>query len=99
MTQVLKLNPSPQKKNLQKLALWSNNFLSNWFFLWVAPILSRANQRLPLTFSLRRQETARVNVDALEAAFDRQITNNDGKASIYAALYEVFGREYAAIAG
>lgn len=55
--------------------LWSNNFLSNWFFIWVFPIIEKGklNNPLVLNFKLRDQEAARLNVDNLEKAWVKEL--------------------------
>jgi hypothetical protein len=77
--------------------LWSDNFLSNWFFLWVTPIISSARRKQPLMFGLRTKESARVNVDLLDAAWTQEAQS--AQPSILRALFVVFGYEYIAIAG
>ncbi|KAJ3323975.1 Multidrug resistance-associated protein 1 [Boothiomyces sp. JEL0866] len=51
-----------------------------------------------LRFSLRNQETARVNVDKLEREWKFQLEANPQNPSILKALRESFGTEYMAIA-
>ena len=48
-------------------------------------------------FKLRQGETSKINVDALEEAWDACV--EQGKPSIYQALKTVYGLEYWAIAG
>jgi hypothetical protein len=65
-----------ETKKESTIPLWSNNFLSNWFFIWVLPILFKsrtAQNPRDYKFSLRAQETAKVNVDALDKAWDDQL--------------------------
>jgi hypothetical protein len=61
----------------QEIGLWSNNFMSNWFFLWTFPIIgmSRSKDASPdsLSFKLRQGETARVNADALTKAWNDEL--------------------------
>lgn len=65
----------PQQKISHQL--WSDSFLSNWFFVWVYPIVGEGWRGVKnvtdLHFRLRLQETARVNVDDLEQAYKSQI--------------------------
>ena len=62
--------------------LWSNHFLSNWFFTWTFPIiaLSRSaeakdssNLEKLFQFRLRDGESARINVDALTIAWKMEL--------------------------
>jgi hypothetical protein len=66
----LSVKPAPKR-----IGLWSNNFLSNWFFIWVFPIIKRGQLRdiHSMAFKLREQETARVNVDKLDAAWRKEL--------------------------
>jgi len=87
-------------KSEAPIQLWSNNFLNNWFFLWVFPILAKSQKIANVTdykFKLRFGETSKINVDALEEAWDAGL--EIGSPSIYQALKTVFGLEYWAIAG
>lgn len=93
-TFILKQSKDPDVK----IPLWSKYFAVNWFYLWVIPIISNANRKSPLTFSLRKDESSRQNVDDLENAWFRELSNNPEKPSIYRALYAVFGKEYLSIA-
>jgi hypothetical protein len=89
-----------QEDNSPPIQLWSNNFLNNWFFIWVFPILAKSKRISHVTdykFKLRQGETSRINVDALEEAWDASLEG--GKPSIYQALKKVYGIEYWAIAG
>jgi hypothetical protein len=67
-----------EMKSSKQIQLWSNNFLSNWFFVWVFPIIKIGQHKNPLLFKfkLRDQETARVNVDKLDAAWQRELERN-----------------------
>jgi hypothetical protein len=67
-----------EKKSSQQIQLWSNNFLSNWFFVWVFPIIKLGQRKNPLLFKfkLREQETARLNVHKLDAAWQRELERN-----------------------
>ncbi|KAJ3274523.1 Multidrug resistance-associated protein 1 [Terramyces sp. JEL0728] len=82
------------------IGLWSNNFLSNWFFIWVLPIIKRASPAniMTLQFNLRHQETARVNVDKLEREWKFELEANSKNPSILRAMRSAFGTEYMAIA-
>jgi len=93
-------NEQLNQSSVHNISLWSNNFLSNWFFVWVFPILARAKSQKDLkniSFNLRNQETARVNVDALDKAYRSQLERGE-KPSILRALKQVFGLEYGMIA-
>lgn len=77
-TIVVKPNTYSAKKTTDQL--WSSQFLSNWFFLWVLPIISRARGAEKgiaadkvFDFSLRRGEEARVNADDLTAAWNEEL--------------------------
>jgi hypothetical protein len=58
--------------HVPSIQLWSNVFLSNWFFVWVFAIVARARRGV-LKFALRKQESAQVNVDALENAWNHEL--------------------------
>jgi hypothetical protein len=66
------------KQEKKTIRLWSDNFLSNWFFIWVFPIIQLGKEKNPLLFNfeLRKQETARVNVDKLDQAWQRELQRN-----------------------
>ncbi|KAJ3277152.1 hypothetical protein HDV01_000204 [Terramyces sp. JEL0728] len=89
-----------QIKKPKELGLWSNFFLSNWFFIWVLPIIANARPEtvFNLKFNFRAQETAKVNVNLLDEAWKKQLETNRESPSIKAALREVFGFEYGMIA-
>ena len=74
------------------LKLWSNVFLSNWFFLWTLPIIGKANSNLSLKLELRPEEQAKANVDALEKAWKESSDKN-----FLNALTRIYGKEYALI--
>lgn len=57
------------KERSKRNPLWSQNFLSNWFFVWVVPILKAARTSKPLLFDLRSDESSRKNVESLESTF------------------------------
>ena len=61
-----------------EIHLWSQNFLSNWFFVWVYPIISKGSLEniANLTFILRKQESAQVNVDLLDKAYQKELREN-----------------------
>ncbi|KAJ3156951.1 Multidrug resistance-associated protein 1 [Geranomyces michiganensis] len=87
----------PERK--EPLGLWSSVFLSNWFFIWVLPILarSRISGIKNLVFKLRHDESARYNADRLEAAWNLELTLPASERSILRALRRVYGRTYAFI--
>jgi hypothetical protein len=69
---------SDLKKKNDKITLWSEYTLSNWFFLWVFPVLkmgrfSEQQKELDcLKFEVRKEESARINVDLLDKEYHSQ---------------------------
>ncbi len=72
----------------EPIRLWSDNFLSNWLFVWVFPIIKLGQEKNPLLFNfeLRKQETARVNVDKLDQAWQRELQANPRYHFSYIAI-------------
>ncbi|KAJ3358679.1 Multidrug resistance-associated protein 4 [Kappamyces sp. JEL0680] len=89
------------KEEETPLQVWSDNFLANWFFTWVGPIITagRTKKLKDLSFRLRKGESARTNVDSLDAAWRKELAQHKENASILRALKATFGTEYMAIAG
>ncbi|KAI8586104.1 P-loop containing nucleoside triphosphate hydrolase protein [Geranomyces variabilis] len=83
----------------EPLGLWSSVFLSNWFFIWVLPILARSRNSgiKNLVFKLRQAESARYNADRLEAAWNMELELPASERSILRALRRVYGVTYAFI--
>lgn len=67
-----------QVRKPKEIGLWSNVFLSNWFFLWVIPILSNAKPETisNIKFNFRTQEKAKVNVNLLDEAWKKELEVN-----------------------
>lgn len=61
-----------------EIHLWSQNFMSNWFFVWVFPIIKKGSLEniANLKFVLRKQESAQVNVDLLDKAYQKELREN-----------------------
>jgi ABC-type multidrug transport system fused ATPase/permease subunit len=83
-----------------QISLWSSNFLSNWFFVWVFPIVGKArlDSLSKLKLKLRKHESARLNVDELDKAWRKELRDHPENPNIYNALKSVFGTEYWSIA-
>jgi hypothetical protein len=73
-----------KEKGSKKIDLWSNNFLSNWFFVWVFPIIKLGKHKNPLLFrfQLREQESSRVNVESIDQAWQRELARNPAYYSL-----------------
>ena len=78
-TLVLRKDKSGKSQD-KAIGLWSNNFMSNWFFVWTFPIIgfSRGKDVSPnsFNFKLRHQETARVNADDLTNAWNEELSTH-----------------------
>ncbi len=74
-TTILTLVSSSEKEKAAAVPVWSDFFLANWFFTWVAPIITagRNSHVNDLKFRLRQQETARINVNRLDQAWSQEI--------------------------
>ena len=74
-TTILTLVSTEKEKAAAAVPVWSDFFLANWFFTWVAPIITAGrNSRVnDLKFRLRQQETARINVNRLDQAWSQEI--------------------------
>jgi hypothetical protein len=94
------------KRNGQRQQLWSSTFLSNWFFLWMLPILTKSRQKTTkftnLSFIFDSKSSAKPNVDQLEEAWNEQNERYHqfkiSEKSIYIALKKVFAKEFFYIA-
>lgn len=63
------------KKN-SGIQLWSSSILSNWFFVWVLPILEASpNMKL----ALRPGESSKINTDLLDTAWQKQLRETGNK--------------------
>ncbi|KAJ3411115.1 Multidrug resistance-associated protein 1 [Chytridiales sp. JEL 0842] len=86
-----------------EVSVWSNNFLSNWFYLWVLPIVSVSRDNRAefstVKLNLRNGESSRVNTDKLEQAWYKEVETNKSSPMFRNALVKAFGAEYFAIAG
>ncbi|KAJ3408448.1 hypothetical protein HDV05_004980 [Chytridiales sp. JEL 0842] len=86
-----------------QVQVWSSNFLSNWFYLWVLPVVgaSRSNkiEFSDVKLNLRNQETSRINTDKLESAWFAELRSKPANPKFQNALVSAFGAEYFAIAG
>ncbi|KNC97598.1 uncharacterized protein SPPG_07067 [Spizellomyces punctatus DAOM BR117] len=83
----------------QPLGLWSSVFLSNWLFIWIFPILAKATHTpiKQLHFKLRKNESARYNVDQLEASWKLELAKPVAERSVLRALARVYGKTYALV--
>eukprot|EP00842_Homolaphlyctis_polyrhiza_P004125 jgi/Hompol1/4713/HPOL_003833-RA len=97
-----KMTGSHAVKKNAGIQLWSNIFLSNWFYLWVVPIIAKARSPkvnfAKVKLSLRHGETARVNTDLLEKHWNDEQAKNPKSPKFIRALWATFGVEYAMIA-
>ncbi|KAI9291397.1 hypothetical protein K502DRAFT_333222, partial [Neoconidiobolus thromboides FSU 785] len=71
-------------------------FLSDWFYLWVFPLvgaLLRTDLK-QIQILLAKTERAGINGDSLEAAWQDEQANNAKSPSILRSLYKVYGKAY-----
>lgn len=62
----------------ETITLRASNFVSRWFFLWVLPIIKVGGKVdiNDLKLKLAHTETARINVDLLDAAWKAELAQN-----------------------
>lgn len=93
---------SSQKIKFSPTTLWSNIFISNWFYLWVFPLAYKLmySPVTKLKFYLRQTEAARFNGDKFEAAWNKEVETckSTGKTpSVLRAVIATFGKNYALV--
>ncbi|CAO3569994.1 unnamed protein product [Mortierella alpina] len=79
----------------------SFNFISQWFFLWVIPLLrrSRADPDFdPDSIELQPEESAQYTGERLGERWRQEVLDYKEKASISRALMSAFGRPYLMLA-
>ncbi|KAH6576899.1 hypothetical protein BASA50_008740 [Batrachochytrium salamandrivorans] len=95
-------SPPRRQNSADTVHLWSSFFLSNWFYVWVFPIVARASSSSAAAFAkiklqLRPDESARLNTDKLEAEWLKMYAANPSEAKFLNALYTTYGLEYGLI--
>ncbi|KAJ8323624.1 hypothetical protein QVD99_007208 [Batrachochytrium dendrobatidis] len=99
----IKSKQDPARANSAGMVhLWSNHFISNWFFVWVYPIVHRASTHTTSAFAkiqlqLRPAESARTNTEKLESEWLRLYKEDPSNARFLRALYTTYGFEYGMI--
>ncbi|KAK3808729.1 MAG: P-loop containing nucleoside triphosphate hydrolase protein [Benniella sp.] len=79
----------------------SLNFVSQWFFLWVFPLLKRTRSDPdfdPDSIELQKEETAEYTGERLSERWRQEQIDYKDKASISRALMSAFGRPYLLLA-
>ncbi|KAH6571690.1 hypothetical protein BASA60_007031 [Batrachochytrium salamandrivorans] len=95
-------SPPRRQNSADTVHLWSSFFLSNWFYVWVFPIVARASSSSAAAFAkiklqLRPDESARLNTDKLEAEWLKMYAASPSEAKFLNALYTTYGLEYGLI--
>ena len=67
----------PKKSSIKEIQVWSNNFISNWMYIWVLPIIRQALHMdfNELKLKLRSNENARLNANILDIAWENELAS------------------------
>jgi len=88
--------PRSYAQTAKEYRLAPSNFISQWLYLWVWPLATKARSAdvRKLNLKLNAPDQATFNTEKLQAAWNKEKQANPTKPSIYRALRSAYGLSY-----